>query len=175
MSKPTIAGFRVSRKPSTANVQAPATVADVALAATLITSARAKKGWVADPRLVETFSNPLMQGKLRGASKELAVVGIDVEQLLECADEGAPLLAALLRLNESTGRVQQRLVELNKRIKSGQTRLIHAHQAAAPSTTLAQALQGLVGLRANQVIQAKRSRTRTKKRKKGAARPSTPS
>jgi len=175
MSKNLSAAKLVSRSVSIVDSQKPATAADVAVAATLIPSARQKKGWTVDPRVVEPFSNLLMQSKLRSVSHELAIIGIDVDQLLKWADEAAPLLATLARLNESTGRVQQRLVELNKRIKAGRTRLIRAHKAADSSTPLAQALQGLVGLRANQMVQVKRTRTQSKKHRRAAARASTPS
>jgi hypothetical protein len=102
-------------------------------------------------------------------SKELAILGIHVDEILQAADEGATALGALGRLDESTGRVHQRVTELNKRLLNGQTQLLKAKKTSSSGTTLANALRGLAGLRQKQVTQSKRVRTKTKTAKKNGS------
>lgn len=109
-----------------------------------------------------------MQASLRSIHKELSILGINVDDLIQAADEGASALGALGRLDESTGRVHQRVTELNKRLLNGQTLLLKAKKTSASGTALATSLRGLAGLRQKQVAQTKRTKTKTKTAKKKA-------
>jgi hypothetical protein len=110
-----------------------------------------------------------MQSSLEAVANELGVLGIDVQDIVGTAAEANTLFQSLQRLDESAGRVHQRVTELNKRLLNGQNALLDARKTAAPGTSLAKALRGLAGLRQKQVTQAKRVRTTSKKAKKKAA------
>ena len=149
----------------------PATAADAARAAKLVPSVRKQRGWVATATLGETFANAGMQQNLRTAQQEFTALGIDVEGPLAVANEALELLGSLTRLDESAGRVHQRVVELNKRLTTFQTTLLQARGTAAPGTPIANATRGLAGLRGKQVAQIKKLRNKTIKAKKAAKKP----
>lgn len=161
------------KTPTAVSTVDPATADDVTLAATLIPSGRKDRRWTVSSTLIDTFANPKMQDKLGSIASALKALGIDVDYIVQAANEAAMALGAMQRLDESAGRVQQRLTELNKRLLGVQTQLLSARRTARSGTPIAAALSGLASLRQKQVTQAKRVRTKAKKAKSKASQASS--
>ena len=147
-----------------------ATVEDVAIAAALIPANSRTRDKPLTSKWVSLFVTPGMQAKLLGLSPQLAAYGgCEVENGIKLANEGAVLIAAHERLENSKGRTRQRVVEINKRLQNLVTSLGRAYRAAPPGSDVAKGLAGLAGLRAAELATTKAKKTKKKRKAKKAA------
>jgi hypothetical protein len=149
---------------------APANAEDVATAADLIPATGIPPGKEITSRFIDPFATPKMQQKLQSIQGDVSSFsGCDVPDALKLANEGAMLLGTYQRLQNSTGRVRQRLVQINKRLNVYRGSFVQAQRAAAPGSAVAKGLAGLAGLRNTELTAQKAKRTKKKNKAKKKA------
>jgi hypothetical protein len=158
------------KKPPTARTNDPATDADAALAATLISATGKPIGKPLSSTAVAALSNEALQRKILSIAPLLVPFAgcEDVQGILDNANEAEDLAGVYDRLINSAGRVRQRCVQLGKRVLLGQTDLLRAKKASSPTGPIAKALAGLAGLRKSEVTKTKGAKTKNRKRRAAA-------